>query len=209
MTFADVVRFDKKREQEYSQFSLKQDASDLRFIAAIVIVVLTGLTLVDLFRGTDFRVVFFVRLLVIFAHVALLIIASQKTIGPSVLQTASFVASFILSGSYFILDRYGSMPQYFFTNGIVIVNFLICTVSSLRFRFSALFSVSLVVSFLLYYPTSPHSLYQKTQITNIVIGLILSIIIGFILERHKRINFWQQTQLNKIMAFCPTTSCHP
>ena len=84
-------------------------------------------------------------------------------------------------------------------NSIVIFLFITVTVSGLWFHVGSLLNIGLVTLFIIYLPYSRYTAFHISQIANIGIALTISLLIGYIWERHKRVMFLQHSQMNKLL----------
>jgi signal transduction histidine kinase len=199
MTFSEVLSFSKKKEEAFQQFLFKQDLIICRATAYLVISILALLITLDYFRVMDFTWVLLARMIVITVLAILLFITYQKWMTSGLLQLWLLVINLIFLVSLFFMDAMTKMPQFYLTNSIVVFIFIAATVSGLRFRYSSVLTIILVIFSIIYFQFSIHSEFHKTQIPNIIVSLNVGLLIGFIWERHKRINYLQQTQLNSLI----------
>jgi signal transduction histidine kinase len=199
MTLPEVLKFPKRKEDAFEQFFLKQDLIVCRATSLLVMSILVVLITIDYFRVVDFSWVFIARVIVLGVLTILVFLTYQKKLKASVLQAWLLLINLIFLGSLFFMDFMTNMPPFFLTNSIVVYIFIAGTVSGLRYRYSSILIISVVVLFLAYAPFSTNAAFQRTQIPNIVISLAVGLVIGFVWERYKRINFIKQSQLNNLI----------
>jgi signal transduction histidine kinase len=154
---------------------------------------------IDYFRVPDFSWILIARLIVLGVLILLLSLTYQKGMKASTLQVWLLLINLVFLGSLFFMDAMTQMPAFYLTNSIVVYIFIANTVSGLRYRYSSLVTIFLVILFLGYAQVSTHTAFHKSQIPNIFISLNVGLLIGFVWERHKRINFLKQTQLNNLL----------
>jgi signal transduction histidine kinase len=199
MTFFEVFSFKKEKEAAFQKFFLKQDVYVCRAAVILVGTVMMVLNVVDYFRILDISWIIVARTIVCLVLAILFIITFQKKVSPNQLQFWLLFINLIMVSSFFFMDAKASMPQFYLTNSIVVYVFISNTISGIRFRYSLVFNLLVIVTFLFYYPTSYHAEFQKSQLTNIIISYTLSLLIGYMWEWYKRVNFQQQAQLNTLI----------
>jgi signal transduction histidine kinase len=199
MIFDTGLRFNRERKRLYQQFFLQQDLTACRAISYLVIAVMLLLIVLDFFRVPDMSWVLFSRLMVCVTFSVLILLTYKVPFAPLTLQLTLFTINVIFISSLFLMDVKATMPQFFLTNSIVTYMFIAVTISGLWFRFGALLNFSVIGIFFLYLPFSRYPTYHATQRVNLLISLMISLLIGFIWERHKRGLFLQHTQMNKLL----------
>jgi signal transduction histidine kinase len=199
VTFSEVFRFNKKKEDAFQQFFYKQDLIICRAASLLVMCIMLLLIVIDTFRVADFSWVLMARMTVFSLLGTLLFLTYQKDLTPKELQVWLIAINIIFLASLFFMDAMTKMPPFYLPNSIVVFTFIVTTVSGLRYRYSSALLILLVIFSLVYFQFSSNSSFHKSQIPNIIISLHVGLLIGFIWERHKRINFLQQTQLNNIL----------
>lgn len=199
MTLSEIFSFPKKKEDAFQQFFFRQDLLICRATAFLVMGIMLLLMAIDYYRVPDFTWVIMARMIVCGVLGLLLFLTFQKSMTARELQWWLLFINVIFLGSLFFMDSMTRMPPFYLPNSIVVYFFIAATVSGLRYRISGALSIVLMMVFLFYYKTSINAEFHKSQIPNIVISLCVSLLIGFIWERHKRRNFLQQTQLNSLL----------
>lgn len=198
MTFRDIFKFsNKKKEDAFQQFFYKQDLLVCRAASLLVMAIMIALIIIDSFRIEDFSLVISARLIVFVVLCVLLFLTYQKKMNPWRLQVSLMLMNVLFLASLFFMEATTKMPPFYLPNSIVVFIFIVNTVSGLRYRYTVPLVIILVTIFILF--PSDNSEFHLSQIPNIVISSSVSLLIGFIWERHKRINFLQQTQLNSIL----------
>jgi len=199
MTLPEVFRFTKKREDAFQQFFFRQDLIICRATSILVMSILIVLMTIDYYRVSDFSWVFMARMIVFGVLGILLTLTYRKSMKATELQVWLLLINLIFLGSLFFMDAMTKMPPFYLPNSIVVYIFIASTVSGMRYRYSSVVNVLVVVLFLFYFSFSPNAEFHKSQIPNIVISLCVGLLIGFVWERHKRINFIKQSQLNNLI----------
>jgi signal transduction histidine kinase len=199
MTIRETLHFKGEKEKAYRHFFLKQDLTACRAISYLVIGVMVLLVVVDFFRVPDISWVLFSRLIVCTTFGALIVLTHRVRLTPLNLQLTLLTINIIFLTSIFFMDAMATMPPFFLTNSICVFLFIAVTVSGLWYRFGGLLNISLVVFFIFYHPHSVNSVFQKSQMVNVIISLIISLLVGVVWERNKRIMFLQHAQMNNLL----------
>lgn len=199
MTLPEVFRFAKKKEDAFQQFFFRQDLIICRATSILVMSILVLLMTIDYYRVSDFSWVLIARMIVFGVLGLLLFLTYQKNMKAATLQVWLLLINVIFIGSLFFMDAMTKMPPFYLPNSIVVYIFVASTVSGMRYRYSSVFIILVVTLFLFYFSFSPSATFHKSQIPNIVISLHIGLLIGFVWERHKRINFIKQSQLNNLI----------
>jgi signal transduction histidine kinase len=199
MTLPEVFRFSGKKEDAFQHFFFKQDLIICRSISILVMSILILLMTIDYYRVYDFSWVLIARLIVFGVLGILLLLTYRKSMKANELQLWLLLMNFIFLGSLFFMDSMTKMPPFYLTNSIVVYFFVACTVSGMRYRYSSVLNVLVMILFLIHIPFTANADFHKSQIPNLVISLAIGLLIGFVWERHKRINFLKQSQLNNLI----------
>jgi signal transduction histidine kinase len=198
VTFREIFIFSsKKKEDAFQQFFYKQDLLICRAASMLVMAIMIALIIIDSFRLKDFSWVIVARLVVFSVLGILLTLTYSKKMNPRLLQLSLMIINLVFLASLFFMESTTKMPPFYLPNSIVVFIFMVNTVSGLRYRYTVPLVIMLVTLFIIF-PTE-NAIFHKSQIPNIIISSNVSLLIGFIWERHKRINFRQQTQLNNIL----------
>jgi signal transduction histidine kinase len=200
MAISNLFGFKAKKEAAYRQFFLKQDLIACRAISYLVIMVMVALTMVDFFRVVDMGWVLLSRLTVCVAFIVLIFLTHKVKFTPLQLQLTLLAMNSVFLISIFFMDAKVKMPPFSLTNSICAYLFIAVTISGLWYRIGGLLNLVIVTVFIFYYPYSANSIFQKSQIPNIVICLTISLLIGFVWDRHKRSVFLQHSQMNSLLS---------
>jgi signal transduction histidine kinase len=199
MTFAEVFKFGKERETAFQKFFYKQDLIICRAATLLVITIMLVLGVIDYFRILDISWVLVARMIVCAVLTILLFITFQKKVSAAQLQLWLVFINVVMITSFYFMDAMAVMPPFYLPNSLVVYLFISSTVSGIRFRYSSSINFLVVLFFFFYFPTSIHADFHKSQIPNIVISFFLSLLISYMWEWYKRVNFLQQTQMNSLI----------
>lgn len=199
MTLPEVFRFTKKKEAAFQQFFFRQDLIICRATSILVMSILILLMTIDYYRVSDFSWVLIARLIVFGVLSILLSLTYRKSMEANELQVWLLFINLIFLSSLFFMDSMTKMPPFYLTNSIVVYFFVASTVSGMRYRYSSVLNVLVMILFLTHIPFTSNAEFHQSQIPNLVISLSIGLLIGFVWERHKRINFLKQSQLNNLI----------
>jgi signal transduction histidine kinase len=199
MKFSEVITFKKDREKAFQNFFYAQDLIICRAALLLVITIMMVLGVIDYFRLNDISWVLLARIIVCVLLSILLFITFHRKISAAQLQLWLMVINGSMVASFFFMDAMTTMPPFYLPNSIVVYLFISSTVSGTRFRYSSMLNALVVVIFMFYFQHSISAEFHKSQIPNIVIAFCVSILISYMWEWYKRVNFLQQMQLNSLI----------
>lgn len=108
----------------------------------------------------------------------------------------SLVTSVLILALTFLMDFLSGMPAFFLPNSVILLLYIFNAGLSHSLRLKYFQSGTLLVAFLLYAVyISPHSAVHLSQIWNIQLNILISLLIGFLFERYKRQHFMQRVEL--------------
>lgn len=182
--------------QAYCRFMLKYEISSFR-IACIVGCVHTLLFLaIDYWRVEHYLVdvIFRTAMIVVLIGVIRISYSDRITVmGHNSL--CLFTCSAILALS-FIMDMTSGMPVFFIPNFICLLFYVFNAGLGHSIKLKSIHtSLSLVVFILYSLYLSPHRSSHLSQSFNIFLNATISLMIGFLIERYKRINFIQRKKI--------------
>jgi PAS domain S-box-containing protein len=98
----------------------------------------------------------------------------------------------------FPLDYLAGMPEYFLPNIFCLLLYVLNNGIGHPLRIKGIFSI-LLFSFYVFYSfeISNHKEFHLSQAWNLIINIIFSMLIGYLIERSKRLNFVQRRELEK------------
>lgn len=178
----------------YADFMLKYEVYSLR-IACVIGAIHTGLFLVlDYWRAEHYSNVILFRspiiiLLVFFTYYS-------TTIRSRALYN---VICIIISISIFVLhsamDLMGGMPAFYLPNFVCLLFYVFNAGLGYQLRLKITLSIIYVWAFITYaWFFSPHQQFHLAQSFNIIVNGSISLIIGFLIERYKQLNFIQREE---------------
>lgn len=198
MAFLKSIIKNSEQEKAYRRFMLRYDIYSLRIACIIGSVYHLFFLLIDLNRVVHYENVLIFRgiMTAILSLSAALIVRAKLTVSSFYVVCLFVSASTVLLS--FPLDFYAGMPEYFLPNIFCLLLYVLNTGIGYPLRMKLLFSLILLTSYLFYANLiSYHEAFHLTQSWNVIINIIFSLLIGYLIERYKRINYVQRTELEK------------
>jgi signal transduction histidine kinase len=94
------------------------------------------------------------------------------------------------------MDFHSGMPQFFLPNFFCLLFYVFNAGLGHPLRLKSIHSGSLIILYLIYSKYySPHQTFHLTQIWNVGVNVGISLLIGYLIERYKRLNFVQREEL--------------
>jgi signal transduction histidine kinase len=199
MKFSEVFTFKKNKETAFQNFFYAQDLIICRAALLLVITIMIVLDVIDYFRVYDITWVLLARIIVCLLLSILLFITFYRKISAGQLQFWLIGINCSMVASFFFMDSMATMPPFYLPNSLVVYVFVSSTVSGARFRYSSISNTLVIVCFLLYFEHSINAEFHRSQIPNIIIAFCVSLLISYMWEWYKRVNFLQQMQLNSLI----------
>lgn len=191
---APIWKFDSAKEDAYGLYMREKDISSLRLTLISICLTAVGFLIVDYFRDTDYGYVLMFRGGLI--PVCLLFMAYTYRRHPSPGTTQLLIQSILYINlfAFVMLGLLGEMPVFYLPNTIVLLFYMGICISGIRFRYSVVFNLVVLATFLVVTVLSTHGDYTS-RIPNVVFNYLLSSIAGAFIEQSKRENFLQYTSL--------------
>ena len=198
MTLFEPIIKTKEQESDYRKFMLRYDTYALK-IACII-----GAIYHLFFLIIDFSRVEYYEYVIIFRGIMMLIL----TLGAAFITKIKFsvlnfyIICILVSVSTvafsFPLDYLAGMPEYFLPNIFCLLLYVLNNGIGHPLRIKGIFSI-LLFSFYVFYSfeISNHKEFHLSQAWNLIINIIFSMLIGYLIERSKRLNFVQRRELEK------------
>jgi PAS domain S-box-containing protein len=193
----------KTNEQEisYRKFMLRYDTLSLQIACIIGSIYHLFFLIIDFSRVEQYNYVLLFRGLMTF----ILTVAALSINKIKLRLFPFYVICFFVSASTvllsFPLDYFAGMPEYFLPNILCLLLYVLNTGIGYPLRMKSLFSALLLTSYIYYAVNiSLHQNFHFSQSWNILINIIFSLLIGYLIERYKRFNFIQRTELQKTQS---------
>lgn len=190
-----ILKTDEKR-QAYYQFILPYERYSLRWLCGLGMVFSVVFLFIDKERGINLNLIGPFRIFAGVMFGASLALSFTKLLNVQTFHWAAYLLSSFSYLQVFFSDYYASMPVFFLPNALYLYLFAYNSALGfpLRFKIGQVMVLLLVyVSYSKYF--SPHSLEHSAQIWNIILNGLLAVIIGWLLERYKVLNFRHHIQL--------------
>ena len=184
------------QEREYRSFMLRYETYSLRLACIIGAIHTLIFLIIDYWRAGYYASVVLHRSAMILSLLAVAYTAHNIKLTPkSFYSLCLFIctAMCIFSAS---MDFNAAMPQFFLPNFICLLFYVFNAGLGHLLKLKFIHSSILVVLYLIYVANfSPHHNFHLSQTWNIIVNQIISMVIGFLIERYKRLNFVQREEL--------------
>lgn len=194
-TLSDLWKFSDPDEERYARHVLVNDLTGFRLFTGSALVISALFLIVDMTRPVDFRWMFAMRSSINVFYASLLVISYHRKLSPGALQgmlVIQIVVSYII---YFVQSSVAQMPFFFLTNILLLLFYTGISVSGLRFRHGLIVNTGAFLVFIIITEMKDDTFYQS-QVPNLLLNLIVSLITGGFIENQKRKNFRQFTELD-------------
>jgi signal transduction histidine kinase len=194
MRFRKLILF-QAHEPAYSSFMIKYEVSSLQ-IACLVGALHTVLFLVlDFWRAQHYSYVVIFRLLIIFSllTVAYLSKRIKSSKGLTIYSTLAAFSTVLLST---LMDFKAGLPAFFLPNFTCLLLYVFNAGLGYSLRIKLVHTILYVILFMAYaLLLSPHKSFHISQVWNLLVNASISMLIGYLIERYKRLNFVQREKL--------------
>lgn len=186
------------QEKEYRNFMLRYETYSLYLACLIGAAYLLTFLVVDYWRAGNYKYVLIFRLSMIAILVASALTINRIKFTP---RNFEFICLFI-SGSIILLslslDFTAGMPPFFLPNFLCLLLYVFNAGLGYPLTLKSIYSGLMLTIFLIYaHYISPHQSFHFSQVWNLLSNLVISLLIGYLIERYKQINFIQREKLQK------------
>ncbi len=194
---SNIWKFPEPEEDQYAVHVLANDLLAFRLFTFSTALIAVLFLIVDMTRPIDFQWAVLMRSLLGFLYFVLLIISFLRKISHKELQVILVIQLFATVIIYFIQAFLARMPFFFLTNVLLLLFYTTITVSGIRFRYGLMINVGVFLVFIFVVGMTDDAFY-KSQVPNIFLNLLASLIAGGFIENQKRKNFRQFTALEAL-----------
>ncbi len=191
-----LLRFNKKEELKFLLAVKKADTTLYKAIAIITIFLTFLFILIDFKRvHENYHIVLGLRGSIIALFTITYFIVSNRNLSPLLLQQLIVFSISYACLSFFLLDYFAPMPQFFLPNALVTLGFFGITISGLRFRNGLLVELFLASFYIIYSIFLSNSEYLLQQVPNLLTNIALAIMCGYTLERVRRTSYLRNEKI--------------
>jgi signal transduction histidine kinase len=193
-SYSYIWRFDDPEEEKYETYSKHNDLISFRLYTITIMLISAGFLVVDLGRPVDYFWVLVLRCsMIIFYGVLLLFLYIREVSaeGIQVVLSVQIILTYIL---YFILASVAKMPIFFLPNVLLLFFYTVSTISGMRFRYVVLINFTALIVYTIVTEVRAIEFYHS-QYPNIVSNLIISGVTAAFIEKKKRKDFMQYSEL--------------
>jgi signal transduction histidine kinase len=187
-----------QQELAYRSFMLRYEIYSLQLAFIIGAAHSILFLIIDYWRAADYAFVALHRGLMIFFLTSGAWIVLRIKVAPNFFYALCVAFSTILVLLSFSMDFTSGMPAFFLPNFICLLFFVFNAGLGHPLRLKFIHSIALVIVYHFYTNYfSPHKIFHSSQVWNLLVNVGISIVIGFLIERYKRLNFTQREELLK------------
>ncbi|HEX6890263.1 MAG TPA: HAMP domain-containing sensor histidine kinase [Chryseolinea sp.] len=193
-SYTYIWKFDDPEEEKYETYSKRNDLISFRLYTITIMLISAGFLVVDFARPVDYFWVFVLRCGIIVFYGVLLFYLYIREVSAEWLQAVLAVQILVTYITFFILASVGRMPFFFLPNVLLLFFYMVGTVSGLRFRYVVLINFTALIVYTIV--TEVRAIeYYHSQYPNIVSNLIISGVTAAFIEKQKRKDFIQYSEL--------------
>lgn len=193
--FADVWKFSKPEEEKYAQHVLANDLTAFRLFTFSTLLIAAVFLFVDMSRPVDFVWTLVMRSSMAMLYILLLWLSYYRKLSHKELQVMVVIQIIVTYIIYFAQTFLARMPFFFLTNVLLLFFYTAITVSGLRFRYGLMINIGVFIVFIVVTEVIEDEFYTS-QVPNLFLNLVASLIAGGFIEKQKRKNFRQFTALD-------------
>jgi signal transduction histidine kinase len=194
MRFRNLI-LSQTHEQAYYRFMLKYEIYSLQITCLVGAIHTLFFLVLDFWRAQHYGYVVIIRLTII---VLLLTVAylSTRIKSSKSLTVYSALAAFSTVSLSMLMDFTAGLPAFFLPNFICLLLYVFNAGLGYSLRMKIIHSLLHVTLFITYALwLSPHPGFHISQVWNLFVNASISLLIGFLIERYKRLNFVQREEL--------------
>lgn len=192
--FSTIWKFEDADEEAYGLYMLEKDKASLRLTSVCVIITACIFLFIDYYRDTDYQYVLIFRGGLLAVSMLFYWATYRFQLSPDGIQSLIVATLFLNFFAYTILGIVGKMPPFYYPNTVPLLLYMGMSIIGIRYRYAIVFN-SVILLMFVGVSYSFHNTYYISQIPNIAINFILCTIGGAFIERGKRENFLQYTNL--------------
>lgn len=189
-----IWKFEDTDEEAYGLYMLEKDKASLRLTLVCVMITAIVFLAVDYYRDTDYGYVVIFRGGLLLLSIIFYWATYRFRLLPAFIQSMMVTTLFVNFLAYTALGILGNMPSFYYPNTIPLLLYMGMSIIGIRYRYALIFN-SVVLLIFIGVAFGFRHVYYISQIPNIAINFILCTIGGAFIERGKRENFLQYTNL--------------
>jgi signal transduction histidine kinase len=183
-------------EKAYRDFMLRYEVLSLR-LACIIGGSYTLLFLVlDYWRAQNYEFVLIYRSSIILILASVVLITTKAKFARITFDWLCIATCTVIPVLSFMMDYRAGMPEFFLPNFLCLLLYVFNSGLGHSLKLKTAQSSIVIILYLAYAQWfSPHHDFQLAQIWNLIVNMAISIVIGFLIERYKRLNYNQREEL--------------
>lgn len=185
-----------EKGEAYYHFILQFEMYTLGWVGVTGIVYTTLFIILDYWRVTHYTAVASLRILAFLLYAVMAWFSFITKANVRALHSVCYFMSTSLFTVGFLLDYYGGMPIFFLPNYLCLHLFVFNSALGHPLKFKVASTIATFGVFVLYaLKLSPHQVSHVAQAWNILLNGTLSLLIGYLIERYRLLNFVSRIQL--------------
>ncbi len=195
-SFGSIWKFDNPEENQYARFTRENDLTAFRLFTFSSLIFVTVFLLVDLNREVNFFWVLVMRSGLLILNALFLSLSYLRHLSAGQIQFVLVFQIMLSYAMYFAQAFLAQMPVFFLTNVLLLFFYAGITVSGIRFRYGLCINAIVFLVFIILAENLSEPFYQSQE-PNLTVNLLASIISGGFIEKQKRKEFLQFSELLK------------
>lgn len=184
---------------EYRNFMMSYEIYSIKIASLIGIVYSLLFMLIDYSRYDDFDGILYHRSFMIFILGAMFYTLNRYKFKPWSLYNLTVFICIILYLITFSMDRFGALPSFFLPNFICLLFYVFNTALGFPLKMKYALNFSIMGLYVLYsYNFSTQEIEHLSQAWNVMLNIFISLFIGYLIERYKRLNFIQKKEIEEL-----------
>lgn len=193
-SYTYIWKFDDPEEEKYETYSKRNDLISFRLYTITIMLISAGFLIVDFARPVDYFWVFVLRCTTIIFYGVLLLFLYLRDVSAERLQAVLALQIIVTYILFFIQASVASMPIFFLPNVLLLFFYTVGTISGMRFRYAVLINFTALIVYTIVTEVRAIEFYHS-QYPNIISNLIISGVTAAFIEKQKRKDFMQYSEL--------------
>jgi len=157
---------------------------------------------IDYWRATEYGYVLLGRGIMLFTLLLATLITYRTKLTVRGYYFLAMSSGGIVAATSFFMDFTSGIPGFFLPNFLCLLLYVFNAGLGYSLTAKIIQSTALVIVFVLYAGyLSPHAALHLSQSLNVTINALISVMIGFLIERYKRSNFKQRKKIESLNNF--------
>ena len=193
-SYSYIWRFDDIEEEKYEGYAKRNDLISFRVFTITIMSIAAAFLIVDSLRPVNYFWVLVLRGTILVFYASLLFLTRVRDLSADGIQTVITVQIIVTYIVFFLQAAIAEMPIFFLPNILLLFFYTVGTISGMRFRYVVLINFTAFIVYSVITEVRAIEFYHS-QYPNIVSNLIISGITAAFIEKQKRKDFVQYSEL--------------